>query len=120
MPRIVHFEIPADDPGRAVKFYERVFGWKIEKWGPMDYWLATTGPDNQLGINGAIRTRESQKTTVNTIEVTSVNEFAKKIAEAGGKTVTPKTTIPGVGYFYYCVDTEGNVFEIMESSPKAG
>ena len=88
MPRVVHFEIPADDTGRAVKFYERVFGWKIEKWGPMDYWLATTGPDNELGINGTIMTRETRKTTVNTIEVASVNEFAKKITEAGGKTVT--------------------------------
>ena len=88
--------------------------------GPMDYWLVTTGQTTQPGINGAIMTRESQKTTVNTIEVTSVNEFAKKITEAGSKTVTPKTAIPGVGYFCYCVDTEGNVFGIMESSPKAG
>jgi predicted enzyme related to lactoylglutathione lyase len=119
LPRVVHFEIPADDPGRAVKFYERVFGWKIEKWGPIDYWLATTGPDNQPGINGAIMTRETQKTTVNTIEVASVNEFGKKIVEAGGKTVTPKTAIPGIGYFCYCVDTEGNVFGIMENDPKA-
>ena len=62
--------------------------------GPMDYWLVTTGPDNQPGINGAIMTRESQKTTVNTIEVTSVNEFAKKIAEAGGKTVTTENGDP--------------------------
>lgn len=31
MPRVVHFEIPADDPGRAVKFYESVFGWQIQK-----------------------------------------------------------------------------------------
>jgi len=88
--------------------------------GMMDYWLVTTGPDNQPGINGAIMTRESQKITVNTIEVTSVNEFAKKITEAGGKTVTPKTAISGVGYFCYCVDTEGNAFGIMESNPKAG
>jgi integrase len=33
MPRIIHFEIPADDTDRAVRFYQKVFGWKIEKWG---------------------------------------------------------------------------------------
>lgn len=44
MARIVHFEIPADDPERAIKFYEDVFGWEVQKWeGPFDYWLVTTG-----------------------------------------------------------------------------
>jgi predicted enzyme related to lactoylglutathione lyase len=119
MSRVIHFEIPADDPGRAVKFYERVFGWKIEKWGTIDYWLATTGPDNQPGINGAIMTRETQKTTVNTIGVPSVDEFAKKIADAGGKVLTQKTAIPGIGFFAYCIDTEANVFGIMENDPNA-
>jgi predicted enzyme related to lactoylglutathione lyase len=119
MPRVIHFEIPADDTGRAVKFYQRVFGWKIEKWGPMDYWLATTGPDSEPGINGAIMSKETQKTTVNTVNVSSVDEYAKKIVEAGGKILTPKMPIPGVGYFSYCVDTEGNVFGIMENDPKA-
>ena len=46
MARVVHFELYADDPQRAVAFYEKAFGWKIEKWqGPIDYWLAMTGPD---------------------------------------------------------------------------
>jgi hypothetical protein len=37
VPRVIHFEIPADDPRRAVKFYEKVFGWRIDKWGAIDY-----------------------------------------------------------------------------------
>jgi len=118
MPRVIHFEIPADDPSRAVKFYEDVFSWKISKWGSIDYWLATTG-HSEPGINGAIMSKETQKATVNTIDVPSVEEFAKKITDAGGKVVTPKTTIPGVGYFAYCLDTEGNVFGIMENDPKS-
>jgi hypothetical protein len=31
MGRVAHFEIHADDPQRAVKFYSDVFGWTIEK-----------------------------------------------------------------------------------------
>ena len=120
MPRVVHFEIPADDPTRAVKFYEKVFGWKITKWeGPIDYWLAATGPDDKPGINGAIMPRADQQTTCNTIGVTSVDEFVKKIVDAGGKAVTSKTPIPGVGYFAYCADTEGNVFGIIQEDPTA-
>ena len=37
----------------------------------------------------------------------------------GGKAVTPKTAIPGMGYFCYCQDTEGNLFGIMQSDPTA-
>jgi uncharacterized protein len=29
---IVHFEIPADNPERATKFYCELFGWEIQKW----------------------------------------------------------------------------------------
>jgi|GEM_PF-6830126 len=31
LPKVVHFEIPAENPERA-DFYKKVFGWKIEKW----------------------------------------------------------------------------------------
>ncbi|HPT75026.1 MAG TPA: VOC family protein, partial [Methanomassiliicoccaceae archaeon] len=55
MPRVIHFEIPAEDPERAVEFYKKVFGWKIDKWeGPIDYWLVMTGENDEPGINGAI------------------------------------------------------------------
>ena len=38
MARVVHFELPADDPERAIAFYEQAFGWKFEKWeGPLEY-----------------------------------------------------------------------------------
>ena len=32
MPTIVHFEIPSDDIERSKKFYNELFGWKIDKW----------------------------------------------------------------------------------------
>ena len=35
MPTIVHFEIPSDDIKR-IKFYNELFGWKIEKWPPVN------------------------------------------------------------------------------------
>jgi predicted enzyme related to lactoylglutathione lyase len=120
MPRVIHFEIHADDPERAVKFYEKTFGWKIKKWeGPADYWLVTTGEDKESGINGAIMQRMGKGTTYNTVGVPSVDEFLKKIVKAGGKIVQKKTTIPGVGYMAYCADTEGNVFGIMQDDPTA-
>jgi uncharacterized protein len=121
LPRVIHFEIPADDPDRAVAFYKKAFGWKIEKWGgPANYWLVTTGEDKEPGINGAI-TEKSENTpaTTNTVSVTSFEEAVKRIAEAGGKILMPKMAVPGVGYMTYCKDTEGNVFGIMQTDPTA-
>lgn len=121
MPRVVHFEICADDPARATKFYSKVFGWKIEKWpGSQEYWLASTGTDTEMGINGAIMKRPDPKAaTINTIGVGSVDDFAARVTRNGGKVLTAKMPIPGVGYFAYCLDTEGNQFGIMQPDTSA-
>lgn len=119
MPRVVHFEISADQPERASRFYATVFGWDIQKWeGPVDYWLASTGEGP--GIDGAIKRRPSPDvSTVNTIEVPSLDESLAIVEKSGGTVLMPKTVIPGIGYHAYCRDTEGNIFGIMQSDPGA-
>ena len=122
MPRVVHFEIHADDPQRAVNFYQKVFGWKIEKWDnpSSDYWLISTGDPKEPGIDGGLMKRMNpQASTYNTVGVESLDEFSKRIAESGGKIITPRNTIPGVGYFCYCSDTEGNIFGIIQPDMNA-
>jgi predicted enzyme related to lactoylglutathione lyase len=120
MPRVIHFEIQADDPERAVNFFKNVFGWKIDKWGPEEYWLATTGDDKEMGINGAIMRRNPMTNpTTNTIGVSSVDDYTAKINANGGKVVMPKSVIPGIGYFAYCQDTEGNTFGILQPDSAA-
>jgi hypothetical protein len=121
MPRVLHFELNADDPARAVQFYQKAFGWTIQKWaGPEDYWLCMTGEACQPGIDGGIMHRMSPgATTINTIDVPSVDESVTKILAAGGKVLRPKMAVPGVGYMAYCEDTEGNVFGIMQEDTAA-
>ena len=58
-------------------------------------------------------------TTINTIDVPSVDESVTKILAAGGKVLRPKMAVPGVGYMAYCEDTEGNVFGIMQEDTAA-
>jgi predicted enzyme related to lactoylglutathione lyase len=120
MPRVIHFEINGDQPERAVKFYSEVFEWKIQKWDPVEYYLASTGEKDQPGIDGAIMRRMSSKeTTINTIDVPSLDEYMAKVVQNGGKVVRPRATIPGVGYFAYCQDTEGNTFGILQQDTSA-
>jgi predicted enzyme related to lactoylglutathione lyase len=120
MPKVIHFEINADRPERAVKFYERVFGWEIKSWGgPVEYWLIKAGEEKEPGINGAIMKRMEKGTTVLFMGVPSVDEFLKKVVNAGGKALTEKTAVPGVGYSAYCEDTEGNLFGLFQDDPSA-
>ncbi len=121
MPRVVHFEIHAADPARAVKFYGDLFGWKATKWdGPMEYWLVDTGEGN--GINGAIVSRQGDAPTagapvnayVCTVGVDSIDDTIAAIAKAGGRIVVEKMEIPAVGWLCYAHDPEGNIFGVMQ------
>ena len=65
MNKVVHFEIPYDDQGRAQKFYQDVFGWQINKMPDMDYHMVTTTPSDQNmrptdpgAINGGLLARD--------------------------------------------------------------
>jgi hypothetical protein len=121
MSRVAHFEINADDPERAVAFYRAALGWEISKWaGPIDYWLAITGPADEPGINGGIMQRsQAGAGTWNTVEVESLDGAVAKVVAAGGSVMMPKEPIPGVGYQAYCLDTEGNVFGLHQADDSA-
>jgi hypothetical protein len=122
MSKIMHFEIGADDPKRAMAFYEKVFGWKHQKYegGNMDYWLITAGDKDEPGINGAIQPRtEMAQSVINTIMVESIDDTIKKISKNGGKILVPKMEIPKVGVMVYFQDTEGNIFGAMQPDPNA-
>ena len=121
MGRVVHFEFPVDDPERAIEFYQKVFGWRVTVYeGPVDYWLISTGTEGEPGIDGALgRRSEHLPTEVNTVQVDDVDAALQRIEAAGGSALTPKVTIPGVGFMAYCLDTEGTRFGIMQSDPDA-
>ncbi|MFH1502835.1 MAG: VOC family protein [Candidatus Eisenbacteria bacterium] len=121
MPRVVHFEIPADDPDKLAEFYKSVFGWTIQKWdGPVDYWLVMTGSKDQPGIDGGMgRKSDGMSAVVNTMDVPSVDEYVSKIEAAGGTITVPKMAIPGVGWMAYFKDPDGNVSGIMEEDASA-
>jgi hypothetical protein len=121
MPRVVHFEVEAERPEQIIKFYEQVFGWKVEKWeGPIEYWLITTGTEEEPGIDGGLSRRsDGEPSTVNTIDVPSVDEYIKKVENNGGSIVRPKMAVPGVGWMAYFKDPDGNMFGMMERDESA-
>jgi predicted enzyme related to lactoylglutathione lyase len=120
---VVHFEIPADDVEKISKFYEDLFGWRIQHVGWMDYWTVETVPTDdegnpvRPGVNGGLMRRESpgQRPT-NYISVESAREYAAKIEELGGTVIMPPEEIPNVGWVAVAADPEGNYFGMIESA----
>jgi len=121
MPRPTHFEIPASDPQRAIAFYSTVFGWTFTKWqGPMDYWLITTGPASEPGINGGLLPRrDPAQPCVNTIGVESLDQTIEAVVKNGGSIALEKISVPGVGWLAYCKDADGHIFGIIQNDPSA-
>ena len=128
--RIVHFEIQADDPERAAKFYKTVFGWDITEWKGLDqrYWMVMTAPkdSNEPGINGGLLKRPhpvpkgpaGANAFVCTVIVDNIDETAHLIEQAGGQLAMPKFMITDMAWQAYYIDTEGNTFGIHQPVKK--
>jgi predicted enzyme related to lactoylglutathione lyase len=125
MARVVHFEIHADDVGRARAFYESLFGWQFREVMPGVYWLVTTGPDSEPGINGGLHRREvplkgeGLRAFVCTVMVDDIDAAIKRATKLGASISIDKEAIPKVGWSAYLKDTEGNLFGVHQPDAKA-
>lgn len=125
---VVHFEIYVDDINRAIKFYTKLFGWKIAKFKTMDYWLVyPTGVEEpgpaKFGINGGMLLRpgpkpENDKATPNafvcTVSVDDIDAILEKVEGLGGRIDIPVDTVKGVGRLAYIRDSEGNLVGLLK------
>ena len=128
MARVGHFEIHADDPQRAINFYQNVFGWQFNKWdGPQEYWLIKTGESDQPGIDGGLLKRMGPPPTdgqavnayVCTVLSSGLDADVTQSLSNGGSIAVPKMAIPGMGWLAYVKDTEGNIFGVMQEDATA-
>jgi predicted enzyme related to lactoylglutathione lyase len=130
MSRPVHFEIHASDPQRARTFYAEALGWEFEDWSEYagsPYFGATSGPDDQPGINGAIMQRTGDPPSVGapvqgavlTVGCEDFDATARRILAAGGTVALDKHALPGMAWQGYFLDTEGNVFGLHQPDPEA-
>ena len=129
MAGVVHFEIPAENKERANTFYESAFGWNLVPMQGMDYTSAITTPsDEQTGmpstpgaINGALFPRtDSLKTPIITIDVEDLDAALAQVESAGGSVAQPKDAVPGMGWYAYFKDTEGNIMGLWQTDSSAG
>lgn len=124
-----HFEIPADKPERARKFYADTFGWKMNVMEGMEYTMVSTGPVNEQGmpqapgfIGGGIGKRsKTLEHPVVTIMVDEIDEAVKRVEKHGGKIIQKKTPVGdgSMGWTAYFKDSEGNTVGLYQWPPSA-
>lgn len=127
MARVGHFEIHADNPARAIAFYNAVFGWEFTQWGGQEYWLIKTGPPEVPGIDGGLLPRRGARPELGqavnayvcTAMVESLDQTIADVDEHGGQIALAKMPVPGVGWLAYFHDPEGNIFGAMQSDTSA-
>jgi len=118
MQTLAHFAINADDVDRARGFYENVFGWSFQAWGPPGFYQIDMGAE--APVMGALQVRRAliPETRTNgfecTISVNSLDDVEAAVRENGGEVLLERSVIDGVGALMFFRDTEGNVFGAMQ------
>jgi hypothetical protein len=110
---LCHFAVNVEDCDRAIRFYEAVFGWKFDPWGPPGFYSGQVGE-----LHASIQKRQDEPfpTFIGNFEcsiaVDDVDRVAALIVENGGEITLQKVTIPTVCEIARVKDCEGNTFSI--------
>jgi predicted enzyme related to lactoylglutathione lyase len=115
MAKVVHFEIPVDDAGRASDFYRTALGWEVNGFGDLPYWLVKAGADGEPGADGALIGRgDIHRSPVLVVGVEDLDASIGAVEAAGGTVVQGRMPVPGVGWSAYFTDTEGNTVGLFQ------
>ena len=116
---LASFAIHADDVQRCRRFYEAVFQWRFEPWGPPDFYLVRTGDEDRPGVQGLMHKRQQPRGAGGpncfecTIAVDDLDAVTGAIAANGGRILMANAQVPTVGVLTKFEDTEGNMLSAM-------
>lgn len=115
--KLAHFAIEADDVDRARRFYEQLFNWRFEPWGPPGFYLI-----HGAGVHGALQSRREplppgRKGFECSFAVDDLGRSMALVRAAGGQVGDHAHTIPGVGRLVEFHDSEGNQAVLIEYEP---
>jgi uncharacterized protein len=109
--KVVWFEVPVEDTGRARMFYGRLMGWQFETFdGADDYFLTYEG-------GGAIHSANGLKGPMVYFGTDDVDASVARVRELGGA-ANEAQEIPGVGWYAECSDPEGNAFGFCQTAER--
>ena len=111
---VVHVELSAADVPAAAKFYENLFGWKMQHAPEFDYTMWEDGSGYGGGFNKVTEHTPAGQVLVY-IDSNDIDADLTQVEKLGGSVVTPKTEIPGTGWFGVFKDPTGNTLALYTS-----
>jgi uncharacterized protein len=115
--KVRYLQMDVDDVQRAKAFYEAVFGWRFEPWGPPDYYQARNAA---FGALVSMQRRHAPPTAPQTagvritMAVEDLEAAMAAITAAGGRMTSKIYRIETVGRMALFEDTEGNPGCVMQ------
>jgi uncharacterized protein len=119
---LTHLEIYGDKPADLAAFYQRIFGWQIEKLEAVDYWRITISSDqlNTLNSGGiTYRAIHGLNGWLLYVQVPALDETVELILSLGGAVVRPKTAVPKAAWVTVVADPAKNIFGVWQADPTA-
>ncbi len=109
--QIDYIEFPATDIPRTKAFYEQVFGWKFEDYGPH----YTSFADGRLSGGFTTDSGKPRNGVLVVLYSSDLRDVQTKIEEAGGKIVKPVFSFPG-GQRFHFTDPCGNELAVWSDA----
>jgi predicted enzyme related to lactoylglutathione lyase len=122
---VAHFAVNADDDTATKAFYEALFGWTFQPWGPPSFFHIRRGDGDLPGPIGALQARRELEAGLRmtgfecTVAVDDIDAAVEAARAHGGEVLMDKTTIVGVGDLAFLKDPSGNVVGAMRYDDRA-
>lgn len=121
---VAHVAINADDLDATRSFYETVFDWRFDAWGPPGFYKVGHPAGGDPGLTVAVQQRRTfDDGTAAPAEITvAVDDVATACAAAratGGRVLMEATVISGVGELAFLADPSGTPVGVMRFDPDA-
>ncbi len=117
-----YFDLTVHDVGRAREFFEKIFGWRFERFPmPYEYYRIQAGVESEPGIDGGIGAVKDapvaggMPVTQLTVPVANLDETIASVLACGGQIIEPRMPIPGIGWYATCAEPGGLRFGIIEA-----
>ena len=111
---VVHVEIPAADVKASGKFYQDLFGWKLQEFPEMNYTMWESEGGSAGGFPPVSDENPAGQVMVY-IHSDDIEADLKKVEQLGGKILHEKAEIPQTGWFGIFQDPTGNVLALYTS-----
>jgi hypothetical protein len=121
-----YFDLTVRDLGQARSFFEKVLGWRFERFPvPYEYYRIQAGSNGEPGIDGGIGSvgdtpfSGGNPMTQVTVQVPNIDAVVSLVQANGGRIVEPKMPIPGIGWYATCAEPGGLFFGVIQTDENA-